>query len=419
MIENVKRFFRKQSKNYIILAVRRTYASLFNNISMQYNSLYMKTLGLNELSIGIIRSLGDAASAIVSPILGFLADNISLKKALLVAIIIEMLSPTLYYMAWNWQILTIGAVLGFLSLNIVGLVENLYIANSLRRRSRATGFSIINMTSTIVSFISPMVAAYIVDRFGGITLQGIKPLYLIQAIGLAALSPIVIIFLKDIKPSNGKRVKLKENLKQMFQLIKGRRWLQKFIFLEALGGYVWGVTGPYYMIYAVEYKGADQWIIGSMGTALNVTSLLSTIPIGRLGDKYGRVKILTLFRPTFYISLIIFLLAPNPWFLVLSWTLRGIFFSTVPLWQTLSLELVPEEDRGKWSGVKGLIGSLIRIPSATLGGILWSYFGAQAPFIFALIIDLFVRFPLICTTPETLHKEKYFKIYGEKLKSTN
>ncbi|MCS7386772.1 MAG: MFS transporter [archaeon GB-1867-005] len=410
MLPKIKEFFSRQSKNYLVLLFRRGYASLFNSLPMSYTSLYMKSLGMQEIGIGYLRSLGDAVSAIVSPFVGFFADVKSLKRSLMTAMLIEVITPLFYIFAWDWKLLILASIFSVLTMNIVNVVEVVYLANSLRRTTRATGFGISSTISTISSLIAPMIAAFIVETFGGISTEGIKPLFIVQFLGLAALAPIPMVFLKDIKGS-GKKFNLRDDFKGMVKILKGRKWLQRWILIEALGGYVWGITMPYVMIYAVEYKGATPWILGLMSSTLNAISLLCSIPIGRLADKIGRVKLLVAFRPTFYLSQLIFILAPNPWFLIISWALRGVFFSSTPLWQTIAMELVPEEERGRWSGIKGFISGLVRIPSATIGGYIWTYLSPEAPFILALLIDLFIRLPLIYMTPETLKKEEYFRIY--------
>ncbi|RLE49969.1 MAG: hypothetical protein DRJ21_02040 [Candidatus Methanomethylicota archaeon] len=412
MLERLRNKFKSSIRNFLILVFRRGYASLFNYLPMQYTSLYMKTLGLSEISIGYLRSLGDAFSALTSPFLGFIADLKSLKKALMIVMLIELMAPIFYALAWDWKLLIPAVICSTLTMSLTNVVEVVYIANLLRRANRATGFSFANTISTVSSLIAPMIAAIIVEISGGITKSGLKPLFLTQLIGLLIFAPIIIIFLEDIGGRGGE-LNIKSEFRNMINILRGRKWLQRWIILEALGGYVWGITMPYIMIYAVIYKNATPIILGLMGTALNLASLIANMPIGKFADKIGRVKVLVAIRPLFYISMIIFLLAPNPWFLILAWTLRGLFFASISVWQTLSMELVPENERGRWSGIKGLISGLIRIPSATIGGYLWTFLGPESPFIIALLIDLFIRLPLIYMTPETLSKKEYFALYSE------
>jgi hypothetical protein len=68
----------------------------------------------------------------------------------------------------------------------------------------------------------------------------------------------------------------------------------------------------------------------------------------------------------------------------------------------MTLELVPVERMGKWGGVLGLFGGLVTIPAPVIGGLIWRELGPMYVFLFPLVVDLFLRIPLLITIPETL-----------------
>ncbi|HDO20998.1 MAG TPA: hypothetical protein ENG81_05740 [Candidatus Bathyarchaeota archaeon] len=74
-------------------------------------------------------------------------------------------------------------------------------------------------------------------------------------------------------------------------------------------------------------------------------------------------------------------------------------------WMTLSMELVPPEYRGRWTGMTSLLQNLARIPAMLLGGYIYQYVNPDLVFILPIFIDLFVRMPILRTVPETLKKE--------------
>ena len=166
---------------------------------------------------------------------------------------------------------------------------------------------------------------------------------------------------------------------------------------------------PYQMIYAVDVKGADEFVLGYMGLAFNVGSFLASPLTGKLADKIGRVKTILLMRPLFYISLAIFILAPEPAYLVLAWFIRGIWTGNSPAFQTLAVELVPYEFRGRWASIRTFISITARSPAPLIGGLIYSYISPDALFITAALVDLFLRMPLIYMTPETLNRKQYLE----------
>jgi hypothetical protein len=71
----------------------------------------------------------------------------------------------------------------------------------------------------------------------------------------------------------------------------------------------------------------------------------------------------------------------------------------------MTLELVPVEQMGKWSGVLGLFRGLVIIPAPVIGGLIWRELGPMYVFVVPLAIDLLLRIPLLTTVPETLGTE--------------
>jgi len=71
----------------------------------------------------------------------------------------------------------------------------------------------------------------------------------------------------------------------------------------------------------------------------------------------------------------------------------------------MTLELVPMERMGKWSGLLGLFQGLVTIPAPVIGGLIWRGLGPMYVFLIPLAIDLFFRLPLLTTIPETLRTD--------------
>ena len=123
-----------------------------------------------------------------------------------------------------------------------------------------------------------------------------------------------------------------------------------------------------------------------------------------MADKTGRKKTTMLLRPTLYASYLLLIWAPRPEFLVLSFALRGILWSTFNVWMTMKLEMVPRDQRGRWTGAINTLRSIVRIPAPIIGGILWTYMDPSIPFLLLILIDALIRMPLLLTIHETLEE---------------
>ena len=69
----------------------------------------------------------------------------------------------------------------------------------------------------------------------------------------------------------------------------------------------------------------------------------------------------------------------------------------------MTLELVPVEQMGKWSGLIGLFRGLVTIPAPFLGGLIWDHINPVYVFLIPIVVDILLKLPLLTTIPETLN----------------
>ncbi len=139
-----------------------------------------------------------------------------------------------------------------------------------------------------------------------------------------------------------------------------------------------------------------------MATATVVARVAFGIPLGRVADRFGRKRIIYIVTPLWYASLILLVLAPNAATLVLSAALMVFYTLMSGVTGAMTLELVPLEEQGKWSGVLGLFTGLLAVPAPILGGLIWRELGPVYVFLIPVVFDLLLRLPLLATVSETL-----------------
>ncbi len=69
---------------------------------------------------------------------------------------------------------------------------------------------------------------------------------------------------------------------------------------------------------------------------------------------------------------------------------------------SIRAELVPVDCLGRWRGILSLFGGLASISASIMGGFIWDNFGPSYVFLLPVILDLFVRMPVMASIPETL-----------------
>jgi MFS family permease len=139
-----------------------------------------------------------------------------------------------------------------------------------------------------------------------------------------------------------------------------------------------------------------------MATATVVARIAVGIPFGRLADRVGRKRVIYLVTPLWYAANILLILSPNAVTLVLSAVLQVFYSLSSGITSAMTLELVPLEEQGRWSGILGFFSGALTIPAPVLGGLIWQELGPAWVFVIPVVFDILVRLPLLSMVPETL-----------------
>jgi MFS family permease len=179
--------------------------------------------------------------------------------------------------------------------------------------------------------------------------------------------------------------------------------LKRWIVLDVVETFTNGLMNPFRILFAHEIKGAEQFVIGWMTTSRIVGQVLFSTPMGRLADRIGRKKSFFIMLPLSCASNLLLVFSSSSAILILSAIFLGFLnISRIVVESPMRSELVPIEYVGRWRGILGLLTGLVGIPAPIIGGIIWEYMGPTYVFLVPLMLELFVRAPIMITMPETL-----------------
>ena len=403
ILDRFRRFLREQSKNYYILLIRGIFASFLSRLVMNFTNLYIVALGATPFQLSTVRAIGSAVSALIAIPAGWVCDMYSLKKMLILGMLVQVLSVSFYAFAQDWRWIIVAMILGSLTMALVFRTQNIIIANSLSDHDRATGYGMRTTIIQLFSIVAPTVGGLLVHYFGGISVEGIRPLYYIQLVGHILLTIYVAIRIEDVRAEAVAHVRgFFEGFREMFRVGTS---LKRFVVLQALGSITWGMSMPFPFVYAAEFKGADPLLIGYMGTCAAISSMALALPMGTLADRKGRKFAIYLTRPFFWGSFLLLVLASKgmSWLLLLAWLMRGVMMSS-SAWTAMSMEMVPQEYRGRWTWFNSLFQSLLRVPAMLIGGYLYESVNPVLVFLIPILVDSLVRVPILVAIPETLRR---------------
>ena len=401
VIKKLTKFIERQPKPFKVNMARASAGTFLNNLTKQFRSIYILRLGATPFQLGLVNSIGGIGGTVISPPIGWLADRHGIRKMFLLGTPLMALSSLLFAIAFDWRA-TIPAM--FLTLLVTQLLATacpMVCGSYLKKEERATGKQLCDTLSAIPTLIAPIVAAVLITEFGGLNAEGIRPLYLLQAVGFLLVLAFTYKFYFDtlnkqasLIPSN-----FVGDMGQVFK--KGttvKRWIV-YIFLSSTTMYI---SMTYLPAFVTEIKYGNEFVVGGMTAASMVLPFLLALLLGRVADIFGRKRVLYITIPLYCISVLLLIYAQNTIMLLVSGVLQGFYLLSAVTQGAITAELVPVSLLGRWYGVLNLFRGLASITAPIIGGFVWTTIGPSYVFFFIILIETSKIIILWLTVPETL-----------------
>ncbi len=404
-------FLQRQPRDWKITVIRTSLDKLAYQTVFPYLSIYIVALGATVTQLGMVNSVGMIAAGIVGPLTGWFIDNTGPKKIYLIGISFLGISYLTYGIAHDWTITILAMVAYWLGFSISIHSCATVCGNSLANEDRATGMTICETVAAgLLGMAGPMLGAWLVTTFGGINARGIRPLFFFSLIITVGTFMIILTQLSSRKWRIA--TVTKPNIfRDLHQVMKGGHHLKRWLVIASINQVPQAMVFPFSQVFAHEMKGADQFILGAMVTGSALASIIFAIPLGRLADKVGRKKVLYITIPLFWISNLVLVWSPKTAFLLIAGILQGFYFIGTPITGAMERELVPPEQMGRWIGIARFSRMFINAFLAIIAGMIWDRMGPQYVFLSFIVIDLFVRAPLLMSMPETLRLQSSRQIF--------
>lgn len=402
-------FLKRQQRDWKITVVRTSLDKFAYQMVFPYLSIYIVALGATGTQLGIVNSIGMVVAGLCGPLAGGWIDRTGPKKIYLIGIGCLALSYLTYSVAQRWE-LTILAMIGYW----LGFATSIHscatiCGNCLVNRDRATGMLICETVAAgLLGVAGPMLATWLVTLFGGATVGGIRPLFVLGLVITIATFVIVLTQLSDRTWAKGGAGR-PHLLRDIAAVLRGGKSLKRWVAISAITQLPLGMVFPYTQVFAHVIKGANEFTLGAMVTGSALASIVCAIPLGRLADRIGRKRVLYLTIPLFWLSNLLLVLAPSSVFLLVAGLLQGFFFIGGPIASAIERELVPSEQMGRWLGINRFFRMMLSAVLALTAGLIWDTLGPQYIFLAFVGIDLLIRVPLLISIPETLHAHLEFR----------
>lgn len=392
-------------------------------ITSTYSVPLTLALGFSSTTVALVASLpalAGAFSQLLSSKISMLAQ--SRQKFLVNTSIIENINYFLFLLLVAFstsspQLLVFLLVLDTILMNLKAPIWNAILADTVTDGNRGRYFGLRNMLTGGSSFLTTLLAGYILSKTTGIShLSGFVTIF-----GIALAAGLATTYFqtrfKDPAPQNFRVNAGNETLTEFFTDRKNSNFARftKFISLFKL---TVNIASPFFAVYMLQALNFTYWEFTIVTTASIISSFLSIKLWGKAIDKVGSRTILTISAALTPVVPFLWLFTTNVTSLALIEVLSGLIWAGFNLSaSTFTLDAIPQKNRLQKYAYNHLLIGIGVFLGAMLGSQLLKLppimFGSA--FLFVFFISGIARIAVIAFFIRKIHEEKIVSIgFGHK-----
>jgi len=371
------------SKNVFVLGL----VSFFNDVASEMiypivPIFLTSVLGAPVAVVGLIEGLAESTASILKVVSGWLSDKWQKRKPFVVAgYSFSAISKILLSLAFSWPFVLFARFVDRFGKGMRTSARDALIVESSENSSRGRAFGFHRALDTSGAVIGPMIALlaihFLDNNFRLIFFLAFIP----SCIGILLL----LFFVKEKKKEANLSPALNlswRNLDPSFKIFL----LISFIF--ALGN-----SSDAFLILRAQNLGLSLSLVVLAYVLFNLAYAIFSMPAGIISDKIGPKKVLLVGFLLFSVVYLFFGLVHSSLFLWFLFPIYGIYMAlTEGVGKAYISNLVPQEKIGTAFGVYQTTIGLCTFFASLIAGLLWTYIGVSAPFIFGSLMAFISAF---------------------------
>lgn len=396
-------------KNLYVLFVAELVSIMGFAVIYPFLSLYVNELGASfgstEFWAGLVFSAQALTMAVAAPIWGAVADRFGRKmmvqRAMLGGTVVLGLMGLVRSAE---QLVLLRAVQGIITGTIPA--ANALVAASTPRQRTGYAMGLMQMGIWIGASIGPLLGGIIADTFG------FRPAFFLTAACLLVAGVGVTIFVQEeFVPSSTVRLNGREMVYGWLDVLHIQDMPKIFgiRFLVRMGQ---SVLIPFLPLFVATLLTSQDVISTITGLAIGVTSAagaLTSIYLGRLGDRLGHRRLLLVSALAAALGYVPMALVTQPWQLVVLYAVvGGALGGVIPSLTALMTHAAPEDQMGSVYGLDTSVNSGGNMVAPLLGTAVIALVGLRS--MFGLVAVIFVLVAYLASSYQPVHslqQEKY------------
>lgn len=370
IISNIYNQQQLWTRDFIRMAILNLFLFMTMHMLVATFPFYITELGGNSFVVGMTLTLFSLTSLIMRPLCGWYLDNISRKNIFYFGIFGVILFPILYIAIPVLPFVIFARCLHGFVWSGASTSSNTNVCDIIPKSRFGEGIGFFGLTYSISMALAPAFGLYIMEEWG------FRPLFFtVSIIGVLCFILLLPIKLKKIERHKHGKVSapLSSRLAKLFNRDAVPAAVMAFISSIPYAG-----TASFVALYAV----ADG--LGSGGLYFTIQAIFAAlvrVVSGRISDRRGEAIPLYVGNAANFIALFLLLVIHNPILFYLSALFNGIAIGlTMPAMQTMSLRVVPTEQRGAASSTYLCAFDIGMAVGGIVTGMLVTWFGYRIMF---------------------------------------
>ncbi len=332
--------------------------------------------GASASLLGVIEGFSDFSASSLDYFAGWLSDKSGKRKSLaLIGYGFSTIAKIILLIGTSVAALASFRIVERLGKSFRGPSRDAWLATVAEKANRGYAFGLHKAMDKAGAVLGPLVAYFLLLSLGQ-SLSTFRLIFIIAIIA-AVLSVVVLALMKD-RPGTPHD---KENIFKAWGTLSTRfksYLIPAGIFSLAYFSFSFLLLRAYTLGFAIK----DVVLLYAL---FNISFVLISIPVGKLGDLIGRKYIIMLGYLTYIIMSLGFVFAKTKWEVIILFLLFGIFYSIDEAQSKAFITDIEGDRRATAIGMYNFITGLIYLPASVIAGALW-IFNPLYAFVFAAIV---------------------------------
>jgi len=380
------------SKNVFVLGL----VSFFNDVASEMiyplvPIFLTSVLGAPVAIVGLIEGIAESTASVLKIVSGWLSDKWQKRKPFVVAgYSFSAISKILLSLAFSWPFVLIARFIDRFGKGTRTSARDALITESSDTSTRGKSFGFHRALDTLGAVVGPLIALLAIHFLD----NNFRLIFFLAFIPACIGILLLLFFVKERKKEANLSPALNlswRNLDPSFKIFL----LISFVF--ALGN-----SSDAFLILRAQNLGLSIILVVALYVLFNFTYAIFSMPAGIISDKVGPKKVLLTGFLLFSAVYLFFGLAHSSLFLWFLFPVYGIYMAlTEGVGKAYISNLVPQEKIGTAFGVYQTTIGLCTFFASLIAGLLWTYIGVSAPFIFGSIMAVISAFLFVILEKKT------------------